>query len=259
MNLRPHTMSSSLCFAVLCGMWLASRNPDVRAIPGIATSDVAMTLAEEIATPAPDVAASFVIASLPLHETSVSMQRIRYQPGAELAEQPIDGPKLIRALTGRLTIETAATGATAYHAPDWQASTPLDPGVALLVDETTLVLIPAGVPVNFSNHSDAAVEWLLVQIETPPTICACGQDLSLMQSEILDSSTLEQGILAPAALSLVRQRLEPGAAISEPAPDSVQLVGITAGNPAALARSQDGATSNVGNAPVEVFVVTIVS
>ena len=85
---------------------------------GNATSDLPNTRAEEVATPETDDAiTSFVIESLPLRETYVSMQRVRYQPGVELAEQPIDGPKLIQILSGSLIVVTAAPGATAYRPP----------------------------------------------------------------------------------------------------------------------------------------------
>jgi hypothetical protein len=210
--------------------------------------------------PGDGVKVAFPIDALPPGQTYVAIKRIRYLPGAELAEQPIDGPKLLIILSGELTLQVARAGATTHGALESGSSgSPLPPGEDHPIGSGTRVLVPAGVPLQSSNRSEAPVEWLQVQIETPATLCACGEDLSAVEMDVLASRTLDEPIASPATLSLHHRLLEPDGEIPAPDEGIVQLIGAMGDDSGHLQRREDGTASNTSSMPLEVFVVTIAS
>jgi hypothetical protein len=192
--------------------------------------------------------------------TYMALKRIRYFPGAMLASPPIDGPTLLRIVSGQLTVQTAIDGA-ATIAPDVPGNdlAPLAPGVPQTVIAGATIFLPAGVPAQFSNLSAAAVDWLQLDIETPPTLCTCGEDRSAVAMEVLASRTLAQPIRTPAFISLRQQRLAAGQQIGPPDPREIQLVAKLDTPGPDLTRAGDGSTRNNASTPVEVIVVTLQS
>jgi hypothetical protein len=187
------------------------------------------------------------------------MQRIRYLPGAHLAEQPSDGPKLLHVLSGVLTIRTPVSGvALARPSAEGTWTSSIEPGVDQVVSSGMIVMIPAGNPAQLSNTSEMPVEWIQFQVETPATLCACGEDRSAVNMELLSSQTLADPILPPAVVSLTRQRLDPAAVISSPSSGTIQLIGAV-DDDGTLLRGDDGSARNDGRVPIEVVVATIAS
>jgi hypothetical protein len=206
-----------------------------------------------------DETVSFSVDALPPRETYVAMQRIRYPPGAHLAEQPSDGPKLLNVLSGVLTFRTPVSGVTlARPSAGGTWTTSIEPGVDQLVTSGMIVMIPAGTPAQLSNTSDMPVEWIQFQIETPATLCACGEDRSAIDMELLSSQTLTDPFLPPAIVSLTRQRLDPAVGISSPSSGTIQLIAAV-DDDETLLRGDDGWARNDGRVPIEVVVATIVS
>jgi hypothetical protein len=70
---------------LLAGFRLVAYASDVGADPEAAEPNHAQEVGSELA--------EFRAASLPSGETYVSMQRVALEPGAEVAEPPIDGPR----------------------------------------------------------------------------------------------------------------------------------------------------------------------
>lgn len=204
-----------------------------------------------------DETVSFSVDALPPRETYVAMQRIRYLPGAHLAEQPSDGPKLLNVLSGLLTFRTPVSGVTLARPSivgTWSSS--VEPGVDQFVSQGMTVMIPAGIPAHLSNSSDMPVEWIQFEVETPAALCACGEDRSAADMEVLSSKTLTGPILSPAVVSLTQQRLDPGSDIAIPPPGSIQIIG-TVSDGARLLRRDDGSARNDGSVAITVFVATI--
>ncbi len=195
--------------------------------------------------------------ALPPGETDLSLARVRYLSGAEIADQPIDGPRVIILVSGELNVRPALPGAVAYRESAVDMALPLAPSAEFTVEIGTTVVIPAGIPVQLRNASDTDAEWLQFQIETPPTVCPCGEDRSRIESEILSSRTLPNAIPLPATLEISRRLLLPTEEVPAAAPGSVQLVGSVAEDSGSLKDEGDGSTRNQGTSPIEIVVVAI--
>lgn len=206
---------------------------------------------------AEDEVVQFSVDALPPRETYVAMQRIRYLPGARLAEQPSDGPKFINVLSGELTIRAPVPGVTLSRPSAGRARTStIEPGVDQLVSPGTITMIPAGIPAQLSNTSDTPVEWIQLRVETPATLCACGEDRSAVDMELLSSQTLPDPFLPPVIVSFTRLRLDPAVPIASPPPGAIQFAGAV-NDGETLLRSDDGSVRNYGTMPIEVVVATI--
>ena len=204
-----------------------------------------------------DETAGFSTNDLPPGETYVALQRIQYLPGAQLAEPPSDGPKLLHVLSGNLTIRVPISGVT-VSGPSAEGilTSAIDPGVDQLTGPEAVVMIPAGIPAQLRNRSAQPVEWVQFQIETPATLCSCGEDRSGVEMELLSSRTLPEPLSPPAVVSLTRQRLEPASEVPAPSPGMIQIVG-TLGDDVTLLRRDDGSMRNHGSEVIDVFVATI--
>lgn len=194
---------------------------------------------------------------LPPATTAVSLQRVRYEPGVELALQPIDGPRLLLIESGVLSLELARSGAMRVSpgTPEHELA-PLAGGTEHQIAAGEVVLIPAGVPLQLANRATAPVAWLQFQAETPPTICACGEDLTGSETTLLASQTLEQPIAVPTAISIATGELAPQEHAPIPAAGTVQLVAPVAPE-ASLATGSDGHRRNDSTASIAVFIVTV--
>jgi hypothetical protein len=201
----------------------------------------------------------FLVDDLPPGETYAALQRIRYLPGAHLAEQPGDGPKLLNILSGELTIRAPVSGVVfSRPSAEERLTLPVEPGVDQIVKPGTIVMIPAGVPVHLSNASETSAEWIQFRIETPSTLCACGENRSGVTMDLLASHVLPERLLPPADVSLTRNRLDPGSEIPAPTPGTIQIIG-TAGDGATVLRRDDGSVRNEGTEGIDVFVATVAS
>jgi hypothetical protein len=102
-----------------------------------------------------------VIAARPQRETCVSMRRIRFEPGVSLSEQPLDGPKLLLAESGAPSVRPARSGARVMVADQVDRTMrQLPADQDLQMDEGSIVLIPAGVPIRLANQTTAPAAWL---------------------------------------------------------------------------------------------------
>lgn len=228
--------------------------------PGIARSRHLGYSERDMAPPlvqVEDETAGFSANDLPLGATYVALRRIRYLPGAQLAEPPSDGPKLLYVLSGSLTIRVPISGVTASRpSAEGILTSAIEPGVDQFISPEAVVMIPAGIPVQLSNRSARPVDWVQFQIETPATLCACGEDRSGVEMELLSSRTLPEPFLPPADVSLTRQRLEPATEIPAPSPGTIQLIGPL-GDDATLLQRDGGSLRNDGSVVIDVFVATI--
>lgn len=197
------------------------------------------------------------IDALPAATPTVSLKRVRYESGVELAEQPIDGPRLILIEAGVLALEPARSGAVRFLAgSSAEEALPLAAGDEHQVAAGDIVLVPASLPLQLANRSSQPVVWLQVQAETPPTICACGEDLTGSETTLLASQTLEQPLAVPALFSVSLDELAPQQSAPAPVDGTVQLVApIDAG--VLLSTDSDGQRRNDSAAPVPIYVVTL--
>jgi hypothetical protein len=201
----------------------------------------------------------FSVDDLPPGETYAALQWIRYLPGAHLAEQPSDGPKLLNILSGGLTIRAPVSGVVLSRpSTEERLTLAVEPGVDQIVNPGTIVMIPTGIPVHLSNSSETSVEWIQFRIETPSTLCACGENRSGIMMDLLASHVLPEPFLLPADVSLTRNRLDPGSEIPAATPGTIQIVG-TVGDDATVLKRDDGSARNEGTEAIDVFVATVAS
>lgn len=197
------------------------------------------------------------IDDLPAATTAISLERVHYEPGVELSEQPIDGPRLLLIESGVLSLEFARSGALRFT-PDATAEAGIDlaAGQEHEFAGGEIVLIPAGIPLQLANRSAEPVSWLQLQAETPPTICACGEDLTGSQTDLLASKTLEQPLAAPSMLTVSLAELAPRAGASAPPAGIIQLVAAV-GESDTLVTGSDGLARNGTTRPIPIYVVTL--
>ena len=201
---------------------------------------------------------SVQIDALPLGTTSVSLQRVRYAPGVELTAQPIDGPRLMLVESGVLTMELARPGATRFPSGSSVDVISLAAGREQQVACGEIVLIPAHVPVQLANTSPAPVVWLQVQAETPPSLCACGEDLTGSDSTLLPSQTLEWPFAAPATLIVARGQTSPQSSSAGVEEGVVQLV-TPLDSAVRASTGSGGVTGNNTLTSTPIYTVTLVA
>lgn len=200
---------------------------------------------------------SVQVDALPAATTAVSLERVRYEPGVELAEQPIDGPRLLLVESSILALKFARSGTVLFPlGASGDEAMSLAAGDEHQVAAGDIVLVPAGVPLQLANRSPQPVIWLQIQTETPPTICACGEDLTGSETTLLASQTLEQPIAVPATLSIAQNELAPQQAAPTPADGAVQLI-APVDAAASLATGGDGQRRNDSDDSIPVYVVTL--
>jgi hypothetical protein len=159
--------------------------------------------------------------------------------------------------SGILSLEFARSGAARFPpGSSGEKAISLAAGDEHQVAAGDLVLVPAGVPLQLANRSVESVAWLQIQVETPPTICACGEDLTGSETTLLDSQSLDRPIASPATLSIVLSELVPEQATDAPATGAVHLVGA-AEAAVSLSTGSDGQLRNDSTAPIPVYIVTL--
>lgn len=159
--------------------------------------------------------------------------------------------------SGTLVLEFARSGAIRFPpASSGEDAVPLAAGDEHQATAGDIVLAPAGIPLQLANRSPQPAVWLQIQAETPPTICACGEDLTGSETTLLASQTIEQPIAVPATFSIALDELAPQQNAPAPPDGAVQLI-APLDPEATLSTGSDGLRRNDSTDPWPIYVVTL--
>jgi hypothetical protein len=201
----------------------------------------------------PHALVEFPAASLPPGETYASLQRVTLLPEAEVAESPIDGPRLVSVSSGRVNLRPELSGVLVYdnrRSDTEPVAVPSRVTRSLASGQTAMN--PANVPVLLSNAEQAEVEWIQIQLETPPTVCPCHAGLFGVRRTPLANETIPAALPPGTILVLARDRLDPGEVLPRPVGVAFWMTGSVED---ALERHGDGSVVNRTSEPIEIVVL----
>lgn len=199
---------------------------------------------------------------------SVTVTRVVFTPGASDAEA-LPGPRLVLVESGRLTLSSAVAIAVTHStlqaapgAPTATATPTRGPTPTPVGSSTPDQFLAPGdtYPVPFQTmtalRNDGTTPAVILDVRIASG--ATPRPPANLDVETLASATgLVTLPTGPAAVSLGRGRLDPGAGVAAPATGEYRLVAAVGGGAAKLVPQPDGSVANTGTAALAVYVLSI--